>query len=167
MMIATCGIFVLTAEPSRTRSRLIRMIAIVAVMAILAATFVWYLFNGEMQVKVVNRARGTMTNVRLVMGNGKRFDLPSIAPDVSSEVRIRRAEAPDIRLVYDQPDGVVNDLILTAFRRWPDLSGEDKIVITVMAHMTNGQPTTIRYSIQQRKRYDPAIYLPFAPGAED
>ncbi len=153
--------------PRRPRSRRPRLITIFALMAGVAALVLWSVSPGGIQVKVVNRTNGPMTRVQVVLGSGRRLDLLPIGPGRSSAVRIRRGEASDIHLVYEQPDGVTNDLVHTGFSPGAYLDCEDKIVLGVMSHMTNGKPMTMRCYVKRRKRYDLAIYLPFAPGAGD
>jgi hypothetical protein len=140
-------------------------VASIAMLIGLIATGIALVRSRGVYVKVLNKTTQPMAGVQLVLGTGRRVSLAPIPPGRSSGAAIGHEETSDIRLVYRQPDGTLNDVLRVGFGPEATLTCADKIVLGVMAHQAGGDPGSMRFYISRRRRYDPAAYFPFAPGA--
>lgn len=144
-----------------------RRILVAAALAAFAFLVLWWFLPRRFEVKVVNRTTSPMARVRLVLASGTRVELADIPPGQSARALIGLEDASDVRLLYDQADGVANDLVRVRFPPRKDDLRENKVVLGVMSHMIGGKPATMRCYVKRRQLWDPARFLSFAPGAGD
>src|SRR4051812_38665993 len=98
----------------RLRFTVRRMMVAVAIVAA-ASAVVWCAWPRGFTIKVVNRSNSPMERVQLVLGDGRQLELASIHPGGAAGAILSRREASDVRLVYQQPDGHINDLLHVSF----------------------------------------------------